>query len=317
MQPAQELESPVPWPGGKGRAAELVWSRLGDVPGFTDPFFGSGAFLLKRPASHQPKSETINDLDGMVCNFWRAVKWSPSEVARHADWPPVEADMHARNAWLCGKREILTNQLVEDPEFFDPRVAGWWAWGACMWIGMGDSWCRRPSRSMPELGSHGRGLLKPLHQARRTVESVSFRTIGEWIDALSVRMRRVRVLCYDFERVLAPSALRFDGARPHGVVLDPPYPQGSIEYAAGGPEASERARRWAIDNGADPALRIALCGYAGQWEMPAEDWQEVAWSPKGGSGQNSTRERIWFSKHCLRPDKGQLALGFGGEASGT
>lgn len=314
MLPDRELESPYPWPGGKGRAAEIVWQRLGDVPGYTEPFFGSGAILLKRPKEHIPRSETVNDMDGMVCNFWRAVRAEPSVVAHYADWPPIEADMHARNAWLMSKRQAMTEMLTQDPEYFDARTAGWWAWGACMWLGMGDGWCRKSSKSMPELGAHGRGLLKPLGQSRRTTESVCFATIEEWISALSARIRRVRVLCYDFERVLAPSALGFDGGRPHGVFLDPPYPQGRVNYAAGGAEASARAYHWALEHGDDPDLRIALCGYAGQWEMPG-GWSEVAWSPKGGSGQNSDKERIWFSRACLRPDRGQLALGFG--SSGT
>jgi hypothetical protein len=31
---------------------------------------------------------------------------------------------------------------MSDPDFFDPKVAGWWVWGQCLWIGSG--WCQRP-----------------------------------------------------------------------------------------------------------------------------------------------------------------------------
>jgi hypothetical protein len=52
---------------------------------------------------------------------------------------------------------------------------------------------------------------------------------------------------------------------------------------------------------------VALCGYDGEHEMPA-DWNCVAWEAAGGySGQgdsrgrlNRLRERIWFSPHCVR-----------------
>jgi hypothetical protein len=77
-------------------------------------------------------------------------------------------------------------------------------------------------------------------------------------------------------------------------------------------------REWAIANGQNPELRIALCGYeAPDHAMPA-DWLEIAWKANGGYGNqakaettgrlNSHRERIWFSPHCLNP-QGSL---FGG-----
>lgn len=41
--------APFPWFGGKSKAADTVWSLLGDVPHYVEPFFGSGAVLLGRP----------------------------------------------------------------------------------------------------------------------------------------------------------------------------------------------------------------------------------------------------------------------------
>jgi D12 class N6 adenine-specific DNA methyltransferase len=58
------LKAPFPWFGGKSRVSDLVWSRLGDVPNYVEPFFGSGAVLLGRES--EPGTETINDLDCMV-----------------------------------------------------------------------------------------------------------------------------------------------------------------------------------------------------------------------------------------------------------
>ena len=55
-------------------------------------------------------------------------------------------------------------------------------------------------------------------------------------------------------------------------------------------------------------MRIALCGYEGEHGMPS-DWECVAWKAGGGYGsqsdgrgrENAARERIWFSKFCLKP----------------
>lgn len=40
-------------------------------------------------------TETINDKDGLVSNFWRPVQAEPDAVAGHADWPVNENDLHA------------------------------------------------------------------------------------------------------------------------------------------------------------------------------------------------------------------------------
>jgi len=298
----QPLRAPFPYFGGKRRAASLVWSALGDARHYVEPFCGSAAVLLSRP--HAPQTETINDADGMVANFWRALRAAPSEVARHADWPVIEADLHARHRWLLGQRESLTEALVNDPHYFDAKIAGWWCWGACAWIG--DGWCTAPSRQLRHLSDAGRGVHAPsrqlphlgnagrgvhavhapsrqlphlgnagigVHAKRRRAafadESVAFDSIGAWFDALAARLRHVRVASGSWERVLGPCALVADArAKCHriGVYLDPPYSEGNQQYAAGGTGTglSADVRAWCAEHGDDPRLRIVLSGYAGE-----------------------------------------------------
>lgn len=137
---AKPLKAPFPYFGGKSKVASLVWDRLGDVDNFIEPFAGSLACLLRRP--HVKGVETVNDLDGLLSNFWRAVRIDPEKTAEYADWPVSELDLHARHRWLKGKRVRITEQLRGDPEWFDPKAAGWWCWGLCCWIGGG--WCVNP-----------------------------------------------------------------------------------------------------------------------------------------------------------------------------
>ena len=174
------LRAPFPWFGGKRRVAPEVWERFGDVPNYVEPFFGSGAVLLGRPAKHAAKIETVNDLDGFVANFWRSVAHDPETTARWADWPVVEADLNARHAWLVGQRANLLRRLEGDPDHFDPKIAGWWVAGVCGWIGSGfcsgdGPWIVRDgelvdrrgdlsnagqgiNRKMPHVGDAGRGI---------------------------------------------------------------------------------------------------------------------------------------------------------------
>ncbi|MBK8200662.1 MAG: DNA adenine methylase, partial [Acidobacteria bacterium] len=130
---AAPMRAPFPWMGGKSRVADIVWAAFDDVPNYVEPFFGSGAVLLARP--HQPRIETVNDADGLLANLWRAIKAAPDEVAEHADWPVNECDLHARHLWLVEQRETITARLHGDPDFYDSKLAGWWVWGCCSWIG--------------------------------------------------------------------------------------------------------------------------------------------------------------------------------------
>ena len=177
-----------PWPyfGGKRHAAPAVWSALGDVPHYVEPFCGSLAVLLLRPhpCNRAYYSETVNDIDGFLINAWRGIQLRPDETAEAASWPVSEADLHARHLWLLRWREERdVERLMGDPAYCDPQAAGWWIWGQSCWIGGG--WCsgRGPwvvdadgrlarrggagegvKRSRPHVGNNGQGVNRP--QAR-------------------------------------------------------------------------------------------------------------------------------------------------------
>lgn len=376
-----ELRAPFPWFGGKSRVAHLVWAAFGaDVPNYVEPFAGSLAVLLGRPSA--PRIETVNDRDGYLVNFWRAVQAEPRAVAEWADWPVPELDLHARHRWLVDRAEFR-EAMRKDPEFYDVKVAGWWVWGLCQWIGGG--WCaesnwapkdaprsrgratatekRRPNlhnangvlrdlkrtrnlatsaewKKRPSLGKGGRGVQRAmpsaewlqlpvlggsrgaanrgihasgLHQklpkmdrggASRLQSSSS--AIAEWFSALQERLRRVRIVCGDWKRVLGRSSTELIGTT--GIFLDPPYHAEVRDpslYGVESADVSTAVREWAIKHGRNKRLRIAVCGYEGEHEFPS-DWQCVSWKAAGGyaaaagNTENSARERIWFSPHCER-----------------
>lgn len=329
----ETLQAPFIYFGGKSRIADEVWARLGDPVNYVEPFAGSLAVLLARPTA--PRVETVNDLDGMIANFWRAVKHAPELVAEWADNPVNENDLHARHAWLVERRESLTARLEGDPEFYDAKVAGWWVWGINCWIGSG--WCsgRGPwvavdgelvhvggggggsgqgvNRKLPHLGGSGKGVNRKLphlgNKGQCTHESERREALGEWFQALQAGLRGVRVCSGDWTRVTGPSVTFGQGLT--AVFLDPPYADtaGRAEvYAKDCDQVAHRVREWAIAEGENPQMRIALCGYEGEHEMP-KSWECVAWKARKGYGgqrqsgvnDNSARERIWFSPHCLRP----------------
>ena len=319
------IKSPYPYFGGKSKVADVAWRAFGaDCPNYVEPFFGSGAVLLARPGG-AGKIETINDADGMICNFWRSIQQVPGEVARWCDWPVNECDLHPRHRWLIEQRKWLTKRLIADADFCVPKIAGWWVWGASMWIGGG--WCsdrynrgqtrpsmkaqgvhvsqRRPDHRLPDLyGSQNRDHAPPCE---------------EWFAALQERLRRVRLCCGDWSRVLGNSVIgttrvRNNGMVPCAIFLDPPYSdeiRAPECYAVDDGSIAQLVAQWAREHGDDPDLHIALCGYAGEHEMPG--WTEYAWRGARGysKGNNREKERIWFSPHCLPlepPANQQLTL---------
>lgn len=310
------LRAPFPWFGGKSRVAHLVWQRFGDTPNFVEPFAGSLAVLLNRPGwdvntsgwkNGQNRIETANDKDCFLSNFWRALQNDPNKVAYWADWPVNEADAHSRHWWLVKQVDFI-ERMKTDPDYYDVKIAGWWVWGICQWIGGG--WCEHPEwQQRPHLGDAGRGINRPSQQLPHLGDA-GRGELYDYMNLLAARLRRVRVCCGDWMRVLGPTPTFKQGLT--AVFLDPPYSAEAGRddklYAVEDLTIAHEVRQWAIENGDNPLLRIALCGYLGEYEMP-ESWECVAWKANGGysnrngdGNDNSTKERIWFSPHCLKPD---------------
>lgn len=309
----EPLQAPFPWMGGKSRVADIVWKAFGDVPNYVEPFFGSGAVLLSRP--NRPKIETVNDADGLLANFWRAIRFAPDEVANHADWPVNECDLHARHLWLVENRETLTARLHGDPEFFDAKLAGWWVWGCCSWIG--SEWCSGKGPWGSIVDDDGKRQLVHLRSAGQGINRNNSK-IHEWFDALADRLSNVRVCCGDWSRICGPTPTFKTGLT--GVFLDPPYGEAATRsdcYAVDSMSVASDVLAWCKENGGNPLLRIALCGYEGEHdELTDRGWSVHTWKAKGGyanqgKGQgreNAHRERIWFSPACLPIAPPQMAL---------
>jgi hypothetical protein len=324
----------------------MIWAAFGDVANYVEPFFGSGAVLFGRPNKHTGRTVTINDSDGHLCNVWRALKTDPEAVAAAADWPVSECDLTARHLWLVEQRAALTARLQTDPDYFDPKAAGWWIWGACSWIGSG--WCSgegpwsaedgqwvKGARQLPHVGNAGRGINRKLPHVGNAGRGINRKlphvgdagrgaAILEWFAALQDRLRTARITCGDWSRVCTPVVTYRHGLT--GVVLDPPYPEGfdpNATYSGQTGSAADLWRDvvgWAEENGRRPDMRIVLCGYEGSGDPPS-GWRRVYWAARGGYGNaggtdaedNRHRETLWLSPACLAitATKGRQSSMFG------
>lgn len=324
----KQLKSPFPYFGGKSSIADIVWSRFGDVDNFIEPFCGSCAVLLRRPADHVGSLETISDRNHFIANFWRAVKVDPHSVAEYSDWPVNEIDCHARHAWLMQSDQSaeIKHRIEIDPEFFDAKTAGWWCWGQSLWIGSG--WCiGNQIRKRPHIGdATGRGV----HRKRPHIGDAAGRGecalrrewLTEWMQLLADRLRNVRVCCGEWSRICnsESTVIRLGTC---GIFLDPPYlisrDDGSPSRVSGLYQDDEsgaltRLRddvlEWCLNWGRVPTVRICVAEYEGHSyeQLEAEGWSVHAWKAQGGysnqSGKknyNTSRERLWFSPACIKP----------------
>jgi len=334
------MKAPFPFFGGKSRVSHLVWPRFGQLYHYIEPFAGSLAILLNSP--YIPSNETVNDLDSYISNFWRALQHNPEEVAYYADYPILETDLHARHTWLINQGDFR-NKMLSDPDYYDAKIAGWWVWGISCWIGRG--WCdtskARVPKQTPRLtgnmginsgnilgvpnqlpgitykdrkGIRALELLKRFSRPHLTGRmGVNNIPLYEYMYTLAERLRNVRVCCGDWSRIVTPAVIFSHGVT--GILLDPPYPaeanRDSRIYSNDDLEVAWRVREWALENGNDTRLRIALCGYDGieGYDMPI-NWEKVSWKAQGGYGnqgsenENRFREVIWFSHSCIKPQEG-------------
>ena len=348
------LKAPFPYFGGKRRAAPLVWQRLGDVGGYIEPFAGSAAVLLARPKFTGRRVETLNDKDGLLVNFWRAITAAPDTVAHLTAGPVTEIDKVARNAYLLDWRDENLPRLYGDPTWFDPQAAAWWVYVMCAAIGNpfdgAGGWrsvecvdgVRRLVRlvdsetptggvaavrnSALNLSGAGRGVhtvensvprLTTTGQGIHTVENstphladagqgihTTTSSVQQWFHNLQKRLQHVRITCGDWTKPLRPSSINVtSGPNTIGIFLDPPYTTGNDIYDGETNTISHDVRQWCKT--ADPAHRIALCGYDTEHDELLDHGWTVETSKAGSSGygavKTAARERVWFSPACLTP----------------
>lgn len=306
--------------------ASYLWRRFGQVDHYLEPFCGSMAGLLARP-NHSPTDvETVNDFNGLLVNFWRAIKHDPEAVAKHAEEPLFEVDYHAREMWLVERKAKLRSKLEGDPDWYNAKAAGWWVWGMACKIGGGfcdgvGPWRIRKEGDVRRLvrvedGDPDEiGITRPLPNmgGGNGIRGVTVRGgMLEWFQVLADRLKNVRICCGDWSRVCCSHST----TTVHGVVgclMDPPYKHATTAgkkrtkvYEHDGVEVAEQVAEWCREHGDDKRYRIILCGYEGEHDLPG--WECISWKAIGGYGnqrkteeknENRHRERLWVSPHCV------------------
>ena len=296
------MKAPFRYFGGKSKVASLVWSRLDhNTHHYFEPFAGSLAVLLGRPqASRKSTVETVNDMDGMVVNFFRSVKHDPDTLVKYAYDPVSSVDMWARMLECKNANADIVGRMIADPEFCDPKLAGYWCYAVSTCI-MG---------AYANMGCWHRDGLKGIERRTASGTGISMSKIGanghvnskyDW-RKLYQRLQSVRIQCGDWRKCIMPSVVEGSDS---AIFLDPPYTiEGRAKtYANDSKDIAAQVLRWSIEASEKyPKLRIAYCGYD---DMPfPKDWECIAWKSGGANrgkahASNTKRERIYFSPSCM------------------
>lgn len=117
----QKFLAPFKYPGAKWSYASWITSYFPAHKFYIEPFFGSGAaFFRKTPSRY----ETINDIDGLVVNFFKACRDYPDELARVINLTPFSREEYSCIAEDRAGDEIkLTGDCVEDARRFAVRCS--------------------------------------------------------------------------------------------------------------------------------------------------------------------------------------------------
>lgn len=88
------LKSPIVWLGGKFKIRDKIIEKIPDHKCYIEIFGGAGWVLFGKPES---KSEVYNDIHDALTNFFRVIKYRPSEFIERFGWLLPSRDLY--NEW--------------------------------------------------------------------------------------------------------------------------------------------------------------------------------------------------------------------------
>ncbi len=141
------MRTPLTYYGGKQGLARQIVPLMPSHRVYLEPFAGGAAMLFAKPRCER---ETLNDLDGQIMRFWRALRDRPDELA-----DAVAATPYGREEWRASRDGDCTDDveaarrlLVNVDQSFSRARSGWGV--PCLGDGRGrwqpSSWANLPPK---------------------------------------------------------------------------------------------------------------------------------------------------------------------------
>lgn len=295
------MKTPFPYFGGKSNIANKLWSILGDVNIYIEPFFGAGSILLSRPKEHKKALEIINDKDGMLINFWRSMKHDPDKTLYYADQPRFECDYNAIKAYVKSQHDDLIPLLEGDIKYYNPELAGYYWYVQSLtfgkyFISQDGSWSVVDKKLVKHKSKNA------IVRQKMTIRLRGFfrksQDKSKYAYELNNRLKDVMIYVGDYNRILTNVMINDDKST--AIIFDPPYVDESSNidgdlYLFDTLDTKE-LEKFFMDN---QDKSVVLFGYKNSYNLP--DTYTVSWNANGGfsnqgDNQNRHKETIWFSK---------------------
>lgn len=117
------VRTPLTYYGGKQRLSAQILPLMPSHRVYLEPFCGGAAMLFAKPRAER---ETLNDLDGQIVRFWRALRDRPDELAA-----AVAATPYSREEWKASRApaeddvEAALRLLVNVDQSFSRSRQSW------------------------------------------------------------------------------------------------------------------------------------------------------------------------------------------------
>lgn len=259
------------YPGAKWGLAPWIISHFPPHEAYVEPFFGSGAVLLRKAPS---RSELVNDIDGAVVAFFRVLRERPEELAAALALTP-----YARDELLASR---VADDTVDDVEKARRLAVSCWQTRG------GAQSRRRPGWRFDMYGAANKSL------------AGTWATLPERILAVAERFASVAIENRPALEVIDILARSEDRGRHTLVYADPPYLLGSIDqrlyrYGMREPEHAELLEALDRFEGA-----VVLSGY----ESALYGERLAHWTTVRRHARNQVNERrtevLWLNHVAAR-----------------
>lgn len=266
----------ISWLGNKKRAAEMLWDYYGNINTFVDPFCGSAALIFERPSRLEGISMVINDMDYMLVNTLRALKWDYEKLCEEFDEYVAEANMDS-----C---RIVLERLDYDEfrKMILSSVKNYSLPVAYAWLYLNNS------------------SIHPIKMRGTRKSPIKSFTDNMKIVKGGQKLKRAVILSGDWERALSKAYLYIYKTNKEraGILLDPPYMNSESDYRVISKDIALQAYIWATENFSE-RIRIAYCCYDEDFPLP-EGWKKYTWQGKTYSKEGETGARsecVMLSPH--------------------
>ena len=182
------MKAVLKYPGAKNRIADWIGSYIPVHDVYMEPFAGSLAVLFNKPRCH---IETVNDLDGEIVNFFRALRDCPEKLVKKIKLTPF-----ARGEYKAAFEK--TDDSIEKARRYCVRC----------WQGFGNS----------QLYQNG---FKSGQQSHSPNPAKAWAELPEILYAAAERLKGVQIECLPALELIS----RYDTPDVF-IYADPPYLQG-------------------------------------------------------------------------------------------